>query len=150
MATKAEIARAYRTLAAAKLTRLDDEEKFQIVKIIISLKPIVKEYEDFIQQTKESLKADNHEEMLDKANRWNFTNKGRNINDLTDEEKKELFEINRYFAEYSNKVEKWILEEGDKGVNFAPFKLSNDTATKLIASNDWNCEQAADVFTLLI
>lgn len=150
MATKAEIARAYRTLAAAKLTRLDDEEKFQIVKIIISLKPIVKEYEDFIQQTKESLKADNHEEMLDKANRWNFTNKGRNINDLTDEEKKELFEINRYFAEYSNKVEKWILEEGDKGVKFAPFKLSNDTATKLIASNDWNCEQAADVFTLLI
>lgn len=150
MATKAEIARAYRTLAAAKLTRLDDEEKFQIVKIIISLKPIVKEYEDFIQQTKESLKADNHEEMLDKANRWNFTNKGRNINDLTDEEKKELFEINRYFAEYSNKVEKWILEEGDKGVNFAPFKLSNDTATKLIASNDWDCEQAADVFTLLI
>ena len=150
MATKAEIARAYRTLAAAKLTRLDDEEKFQIVKIIISLKPIVKEYEDFIQQTKESLKADNHEEMLDKANRWNFANKGRNINDLTDEEKKELFEINRYFAEYSNKVEKWILEEGDKGVNFAPFKLSNDTATKLIASNDWDCEQAADVFTLLI
>ena len=150
MATKAEIARAYRTLAAAKLTRLDDEEKFQIVKIIISLKPIVKEYEDFIQQTKESLKADNHEEMLDKANRWNFTNKGRNINDLTDEEKKELFEINRYFAEYSNKVEKWILEEGDKGVNFTPFKLSNDTATKLIASNDWDCEQAADVFTLLI
>lgn len=150
MATKAEIARAYRTLAAAKLTRLDDEEKFQIVKIIISLKPIVKEYEDFIQQTKESLKADNHEEMLDKANRWNFTNKGRNINDLTDEEKKELFEINRYFAEYSNKVEKWILKEGDKGVNFAPFKLSNDTATKLIASNDWDCEQAADVFTLLI
>lgn len=150
MATKAEIARAYRTLAAAKLTRLDDEEKFQIVKIIMSLKPIAKEYEDFIQQTKESLKADNHEEMLDKANRWNFTNKGRNINDLTDEEKKELFEINRYFAEYSNKVEKWILEEGDKGVNFAPFKLSNDTATKLIASNDWNCEQAADVFTLLI
>lgn len=150
MATKAEIARAYRTLAAAKLTRLDDEEKFQIVKIIISLKPIVKEYEDFIQQTKESLKADNHEEMLDKANRWNFTNKGRNINDLKDEEKKELFEINRYFAEYSNKVEKWILEEGDKGVNFAPFKLSNDTATKLIASNDWDCEQAADVFTLLI
>ena len=69
MATKAEIARAYRTLAAAKLTRLDDEEKFQIVKIIISLKPIVKEYEDFIQQTKESLKADNHEEMHDKANR---------------------------------------------------------------------------------
>lgn len=150
MATKAEIARAYRTLAAAKLTRLDDEEKFLIVKIIMSLKPIAKEYEDFIQQTKESLKADNHEEMLDKANRWNFTNKGRNINDLTDEEKKELFEINRYFAEYSNKVEKWILEEGDKGVNFAPFKLSNDTATKLIASNDWNCEQAADVFTLLI
>lgn len=150
MATKAEIARAYRTLAVAKLTRLDDEEKFQIVKIIMSLKPIAKEYEDFIQQTKESLKADNHEEMLDKANRWNFTNKGRNINDLTDEEKKELFEINRYFAEYSNKVEKWILEEGDKGVNFAPFKLSNDTATKLIASNDWNCEQAADVFTLLI
>lgn len=150
MATKAEIARAYRTLAAAKLTRLDDEEKFQIVKIIMSLKPIAKEYEDFIQQTKESLKADNHEEMLDKANRWNFTNKGRNINDLTDEEKKELFEINRYFAEYSNKVEKWILKEGDKGVNFAPLKLSNDTATKLIASNDWNCEQAADVFTLLI
>lgn len=150
MATKAEIARAYRTLAAAKLTRLDDEEKFLIVKFIISLKPIAKEYEDFIQQTKESLKADNHEEMLDKANRWNATNKGRNISDLTDEEKKELFEINRYFAEYSNNVEKWILEEGDKGVNFAPFKLSNDTATKLIASNDWNCEQAADVFTLLI
>lgn len=150
MATKAEIARAYRTLAAAKLTRLDDNEKFLIVKFIISLKPIAKEYEDFIQQTKESLKADNHEEMLDKANRWNATNKGRNINDLTDEERKELFEINRYFAEYSNKVEKWILEEGDKGVNFAPFKLSNDTATKLIASNDWNCEQAADVFTLLI
>lgn len=150
MATKAEIARAYRTLAAAKLTRLDDEEKFLIVKFIISLKPIVKEYEDFIQQTKKRLKADNHEEMLDKANRWNATNKGRNINDLTDEEKKELFEINRYFAEYSNKVEKWILEEGDKDVNFATFKLSNDTATKLIASNDWTCEQTADVFTLLI
>lgn len=150
MATKAEIARAYRTLAAAKLTRLDDEEKFLIVKFIISLKPIAKEYEDFIQQTKESLKADNHEEMLDKANRWNAINKGRNINDLADEEKKELFEINRYFVEYSNVVEKCILEEGDKGVNFAPFKLSNDTATKLIASNDWTCEQAADVFTLLI
>lgn len=150
MATKAEIARAYRTLAAAKLTKLDDEEKFLIVKVIISLKPIAKEFEDFIQQTKESLKENNHEEMLDKANRWNATNKGRNINDLTDEEKKELFEINKYFAEYSNKVEKCILEEGNKDANFTPFKLSNDTATKLIASNDWTCEQAADVFTLMI
>lgn len=150
MATKSEITRAYNILATARLTKLNDNDKFLMVRNITYMKPIAKEFEDFMQQTRESLKADNHDEIVEKANRWNATNKGRNINDLTDEERKELFEINKYFADYSNKVEKCILEEGKKESSIIPLKLSDDAVTKLIASNDWTCEQAADVFTLII
>lgn len=136
-----EITNIYVVLNEAKLTKMDDADKFKVIKILRVIKPVAKGYEDFVEDVKNKLKADDHDKMTEKAQAWNKDNQGKKVNELTQEQIDELNALNTYFADYNKRVEACLKEEAEKEVELAFNKLSEEAFSKLVASNDWTCGQ---------
>ena len=136
-----EITNIYVVLNEAKLTKMDDADKFKVIKILRVIKPVAKGYEDFVEDVKNKLKADDHDKMTEKAQAWNKDNQGKKVNELTQEQIDELNTINTYFAEYNKLVEDCLKEEAEKEVELTFDKLNEEAFGKLVASNDWTCGQ---------
>ena len=136
-----EITNIYAVLNEAKLTKMDDADKFKVIKALRVIKPIAKGYEDFIEEAKNKLKADDHDKMTEKAQAWNNDNQGNKVGELTQEQIDELNTINKYFSDYNSRVEACVKEEAEKEVELTFDKLSEEAFGKLVASNDWTCGQ---------
>ena len=136
-----EITNIYAVLNEAKLTKMDDADKFKVIKALRVIKPVAKGYEDFVEEAKNKLKADDHDKMTEKAQAWNKDNQGKKVGELTQEEIDNLNAINTYFAEYNKRVENCLKEEAEKEVELTFDKLSEEAFGKLVASNDWTCGQ---------
>ena len=136
-----EITNIYAVLNEAKLTKMDDADKFKVIKALRVIKPVAKGYEDFVEDVKNKLKGDDHDKMTEKAQAWNKDNQGKKVNELTQEQIDELNTINTYFAEYNKRVETCLKEEAEKEVELTFDKLSEEAFSKLVASNDWTCGQ---------
>lgn len=144
MKTK-EMVSAYKILNEAKLTKMDDADKFKVIKALRAMKVIAKDFEDFMDDAKEKLKGENHEEMLSKAQEWNSKHGNSKLGDLSAEEAKELADMEKYFSDYSKKVDGCIAEESEKEAEAEFCKLSEDAFAKLVASNDWTCGQMMQI-----
>ena len=136
-----EITNIYAVLNEAKLTKMDDADKFKVIKALRVIKPVAKGYEDFVEEAKNKLKGDDHDKMTEKAQAWNKDNQGKKVGELTQEQIDELNTINTYFAEYNKRVETCLKEEAEKEVELTFDKLSEEAFSKLVASNDWTCGQ---------
>ena len=136
-----EITNIYVVLNEAKLTKMDDADKFKVIKVLRVIKPVAKGYEDFVEDVKNKLKGDDHDKMIEKAQAWNKDNQGKKVNELTQEQIDELNAINTYFVEYNKRVESCLKEEAEKEVELTFDKLSEEAFSKLVASNDWTCSQ---------
>ena len=136
-----EITNIYAVLNEAKLTKMEDADKFKVIKALRVIKPVAKGYEDFVEEAKNKLKADDHDKMTEKALAWNKDNQGKKVGELTQVQIDELNTINTYFAEYNNRVETCLKEEAEKEVELTIDKLSEEAFGKLVASNDWTCGQ---------
>ncbi len=140
MKTK-DLVSAYNLLNEAKLTKMEDADKFKVIKALRVMKKTAKDYEDFAEDAQKKLQGENHEEMQKRAQEWNEKHKGAKISDLTTEEQTELADINKYYKEYGDKVAACVNEEAEKDVKTEFDKLSEDAFSKLVASNDWTCGQ---------
>ena len=145
-----EITNIYAVLNEAKLTKMDDADKFKVIKALRVIKPIAKGYEDFIEEAKNKLKGDDHDKMTEKAQAWNKDNQGKKVGELTQEQIDELNTINTYFAEYNKRVETCLKEEAEKEVELTFDKLSEEAFCKLVASNDWTCGQILSLSDFIV
>ena len=136
-----EITNIFAVLNEAKLTKMEDADKFKVIKALRAIKPIAKGYEDFVEEAKNKLKADDHDKMTEKARAWNKDNQGKKVGELTQEEIDELNAINKYFSDYNSRVENCVKEEAEKEVELTFDKLNEEAFGKLVASNDWTCGQ---------
>ena len=136
-----EITNIYVVLNEAKLTKMDDADKFKVIKVLRVIKPVAKGYKDFVEEVKNKLKGDDNDKMIEKAQAWNKDNQGKKVNELTQEQIDELNTINTYFAEYNKRVESCLKEEAEKEVELTFDKLNEEAFGKLVASNDWTCGQ---------
>lgn len=136
-----EITNIYAVLNEAKLTKMEDADKFKVIKALRAIKPIAKGYEDFVEDAKNKLKGEDYDKMSEKAQAWNKDNQGKKVGELTQEEIDNLNTINTYFAEYNKRVENCLKEEAEKEVELTFDKLNEDAFGKLVASNDWTCGQ---------
>lgn len=133
--TTEKILSIYKLINDAKLTKMDDEDKFRMIKIIRLFKPVVTNFEDFKKVASEKLKGDNHEEMLRKAKKWQAEG------DKTTLTESERIEINTYFNDYNNKVLECLKDETMKENEFDYETLSAQAFGKFVASNDWTLGQ---------
>lgn len=145
-----EIVNAYNALNGAKLAKMEDKEKFTLIKAMKVLKPIKNDYEDFVKDAREKLKGDNHEDMVKRVEEWRTKHNDTKPGDFTPAELKELNEINTYFNDYNKKVEECVKEEADKEVTPEYARLTEDAFGRLLASNnDWDVEKSLMVSEVL-
>lgn len=131
MKTK-QVVEVYNTLNSAKLSKMDDKDKFLVIKAMRQLKPVFTAYEEFVKDAQEKLKGDDFEDVQTKARKWQ--EEGENTS-LTIEERRN---INIYLNDYSNKVNECLKEEVEKDNELTYEKISEEAFGKLIASNDFD------------
>ena len=136
---------ATKLLNEAKLTKMEDADKFAAIKAMKVLIPIANEYDGFLTLTSDKLKPENFDEMQAKAQKWQ--SEGENTT-LTEDER---IEINKFFADYQQSIEACIKEEIAKEIELSYTPLSEDAFMKLAASNpDWTVRQIMAVEEVLV
>lgn len=145
-----EIINIYAFLKEAKLTKMEDKDKFSIIKALMAMKPIAIGHEDFLENAKEKLKGDKHDEWTERARKFESENRGKKVESLSDDELSELKSINEYFSAYNKSVEQCVREEAEKEADVAFEKLTEEAFGKLIASNDWTCGQIMELSDLIV
>ncbi len=131
MKTK-QVVEVYNTLSSAKLSKMEDKDKFLVIKAMRQLKPISTAYEEFVKDAQEKLKGDDFEDIQKKAQKWQ--EEGENTS-LSLEERRE---INTYLNGYNNKVVECLKEEVEKDNELNYEKISEDAFGKLVSSNDFD------------
>jgi formate-dependent phosphoribosylglycinamide formyltransferase (GAR transformylase) len=128
----ADIKAAYEVIASAKLTKMNDEDKFLVIKATRAIKPIALDFDEFRRDAEERLKEDGHEEIIAKYRQW--YKEGENTS-LTLEEREE---VNRRLTEYRSRVEKCLSEELSREVTPEYKRLGEEAFEKFVASNDYD------------
>ena len=137
-----DIVTAYAALSGAKLSKLEDKEKFALIRAMKALKPIHNDYEDFVKDARERLKPDDFDARQQEAEQWNAAHKGQKMADLTPKEQQRLEDINRYFADYTQQVEECVKDEAQKDVSPDYARLAEGAFGRLLESNpDWTMDR---------
>ena len=139
------IVTAYRTINASKLTKMEDTDKYKVIKAIREMKPVVESFDSFVSDARERLKPEDFDTMQEKAAQWQ---KEGDATTLTVEDRVEL---NRYFEDYNRKVEECVKEESEKEHELKFGRLSEEAFCKLMASNpDWDVKTTVQVEEVLV
>lgn len=138
-----EIVKAYRIINEAKLTKMEDADKYKVIKAIRALKPIATSFDDFTKEAQERLKGEEFANMQKKAEQWQ---KEGEKTTLTMDER---IAINRFFTDYNKRVEECVKEEAEKEVSPEYGRLSEEAFSKLIGSNDWSVKEILAVMDAL-
>lgn len=137
-----DIVNAYNALGSAKLSKMEDKDKFTLIRAMKVLKPVSTGYEDFVKDARDRLKDDRWDDMQQQAERWNAIHKGQKLADLTPKEQEQLEDINAYFNGYTRRVEECVREEAEKDVAPEYVRLSEEAFGRLLESNpDWEVEK---------
>lgn len=113
---------AYRILNNAKLGKMKDGDKFNIVKMMKELKPVATAYDEFIKDAAEKLKPEGIEEIQSKVQQQ------ENLN----------AEEQSIWAKYNSDVAKCVADELAKENEFTFVPLSEEGFKGLLASNDFS------------
>lgn len=135
-----QVTNAYKAISPAKLTKMDDADKFKVIKAIRVMKPIATSFEDFVKDAHESLKDEDYPKMDERGKKWNekYGDGKKERSDIPAEDLKELDVVNAYFADYRKKVDNCLKEEADKEHELSFDKLTEEAFGKFISSNDFD------------
>lgn len=130
------IAMLYALLKQSRTTKMEDQGRMKVLRIIKALRPAAMEYEADVKEAREKMKDEQFEAMTAKAEKWQ-TEGAKAI------EEEEKIAINAYFARYQKKVGEAVVALAGKGRQKAVEfdKLNQDEFMKLISSNDYTGEQ---------
>ena len=130
-----EIIGVYAILKDAKLTKMESTDKFKVVKMMRPMQGVAEEWDKFMENVDKKLQKENHEEIIEKAKKWN--SEGENTT-LTNDEKAE---INKYLIEFQKEKNECIKEEVEKEHEIEFTKINENAFEKLVDSNDWSVNQ---------
>ncbi len=123
---KNNVINVYDKLSDSKLSKMDGNGKFKIIKIILELDKVNSEYKKLVEETVKRLKPAWLEG--EKAIEWDKNNINSEI--LTQEEKTEI--IN-----YINSINQLLSEELNKEITLESSKLTEEEWKQFIESNDF-------------
>ena len=129
----------FNLLNSAKINEVSTSGKIKIIKAVREMKPIAIGFDELLNEAREKLQGENHDEMAEKAMRWQ--QQGDKV-ELTDEEK---IAVNTYFMEYGNRIDECIKEEAEKEHTFNFTKLTEEEFEGLISSNDWDIKTIMEI-----
>ena len=127
----------WKILSQAKYSKMSDADKVKAWKACRALKSAATAFEDACKDAAQSMKpAGDYDTDLKRAMQYE---RDRNKSDMTDEEYQSFVEK---FKEYNRLVGDAVKEYGDKEVEVDFEPLTEDAFAALMASNDWNMQQA--------
>ena len=130
-----KIVSVYTILKDAKLTKMESADKFKVIKAIRPMQTIAEEWNNFISNVDKKLQKENHDEIIEKAQKWQ--REGEETT-LSQEEK---IEVNKYLIEYQKEKEECINDELEKEEELSFDKINDSAFEKLIDSNDWKVNE---------
>lgn len=120
--TTNDIVTAYRLVNTAKLAKMEDAEKFALIKIVRQLKKVGTDFDDFLKDAQERLKPEKFDEIVGKL---------QSKEDLTTEEQNAL-------NKYNKNVQDCLKDELEKEVELDFEPLSEEAIGRFISSNDFS------------
>ena len=133
-----DITNVYNVLNTAKLNKMEDKDKFTVIRALRQLKPVRQGYEEAVKDAQERLKPEGWDELQKRAADWNATHRDKKLADLAPEEREELEGINAAYRDYAAKVEGCVKDLAEKEVEASYARLTEDAFGKLLEGNpDW-------------
>lgn len=124
---------AYRVLNNAKIGKMKDGDKFNVVKIMKELKPVATGYDDFLKDAAERLKPEGTEELQSKV---------QGGEQLDAEEQK-------VWDKYNADIAKCVQEELAKEIEFTFVPLSEEGFKGLLSSNDFSMAEIMALYDVI-
>lgn len=127
MATKRteSIVAAFRIINNAKISKMEDAEKFALIKAVRHLKKVNNEFDEFLKDAQNRLKPEGFDAIAAKY---------QNKEELTAEE-------NAILSKYNTDVSECVKEELEKDVELPFTPLSEESLGRFIASNDFSVSE---------
>ena len=138
------IVRGYHVLKGAKLTKMEDADKFKVIEAMRELRPITEKYEADEKEAVEKLKDDKFKDMEAKADKYRQAgDKGKALTET------ELAEVNAYYETFNKTVGECLAPIKDKEVKLKFGKITKEAFGKFLESNDLKLEQIMQLDELL-
>ncbi len=149
--TKAEnVAQVYNILNTAKYSKLNDDERIALWKITRALKPVALKLKDDIQDAAQHMKpSDDFDQRLSLARQYEQAQRdGKEFDKLSKEDYDAFI---HEWRDYSKLVDTAVKEFADEEVEIDIEPITEETLSRLMASNDsWTMEKAVIVSDMIM
>lgn len=138
------IVKGYQILQGAKLTKMEDTDKFKVIEAMRELRPVAEKYEADEKEAIEKLKDDKFKDMEAKADKYRQA--GDKSKALTDAE---ISEMNAYYEKFNKVVGECLEPLKEKEVKLKFAKFTKEAFGKFLESNDFTIGQIMELDKLL-
>ena len=133
---------AYRTLKMLKVGSMSDEAMLAVWKNLKALRPISETYDKDIEEVRATLQDEDFEKMQQRVKEAQEVERRakEEARDMTEAEKREIAEINAWFAAWNKKGEEYLKELAEKEVKVDIVEIDVEELLKAFKMSDHTFE----------
>ena len=134
---------AYRTLKMLKVGSMSDEAMLAVWKNLKALRPISETYDKDIEEVRATLQDEDFEKMQQRVKEAQEVERRakEEARDMTEAEKREIAEINAWFAAWNKKGEEYLKELAEKEVKVDIVEIDVEELLKAFKMSDHTFEE---------
>lgn len=134
---------AYRTLKMLKVAGMSDEAMLAVWKNLKALRPISETYDKDIEEVRATLQDEDFEKMQQRVKEAQEVERRakEEARDMTEAEKREIAEINAWFAAWNKKGEEYLKELAEKKVKVDIVEIDVEELLKAFKMSDHTFEE---------
>ena len=134
---------AYRTLKMLKVGSMSDEAMLAVWKNLKALRPISETYDKDIEEVRATLQDEDFEKMQQRVKEAHEVERRakEEARDMTEAEKREIAEINAWFAAWNKKGEEYLKELAEKKVKVDIVEIDVEELLKAFKMSDHTFEE---------
>ena len=134
---------AYRTLKMLKVGSMSDEAMLAVWKNLKALRPISETYDKDIEEVRATLQDEDFEKMQQRVKEAQEVERRakEEARDMTEAEKREIAEINAWFASWNKKGEEYLKELAEKKVKVDIVEIDVEELLKAFKMSDHTFEE---------
>ena len=134
---------AYRTLKMLKVGSMSDEAMLAVWKNLKALRPISETYDKDIEEVRATLQDEDLEKMQQRVKEAQEVERRakEEARDMTEAEKREIAEINAWFAAWNKKGEEYLKELAEKEVKVDIVEIDVEELLKAFKMSDHTFEE---------
>ena len=136
---------AYKQLKEIKVNKLNDETMLAIWKDIRLLRKVAEEYDKDVKEASNSLQDDEFKNMQKRLIEAQRRSAQSSDEEMTEDEKKDVIEINSYFEDFNKKGETYFKELADKEIELELELVDSSEILKALKGADKTLESAIEL-----